>query len=67
MEGKRKKYTYDKLERRYQKLSHINFQKCHRIDTEEGYREAAKREKRLRKAFFSDCKRYLDGNLKSKL
>lgn len=61
VEGK-EKWTYEKLNRRYQKLSHENMMRGRKKDTTEGYEKARSREQLIRKAFFADCKRYLDEN-----
>ena len=61
-----KRIDYDFLWHRYQRLSHINFQQCHRIDTPEGYERAQIRERTLMRAFLNDCKRYLNEDLKPK-
>ena len=53
------KYTYEEIDKRYQRLSHENFKRCHKKDTAEGYAFALKRERRIKQAFLNDCKRYL--------
>lgn len=54
-----KQYTYEQIDKRYQRLSHENFKRCHKKNTAEGYVFAQCREKRLKRAFLNDCKRYL--------
>lgn len=66
MEKRGKIITYEYLHLRYQELSHVNFRKCHKEDTKEGYERAQARERLLIRAFFADCKRYLNGDLKPK-
>ena len=54
-----KKKTYQEIDKRYQKLSHENFKRCHKLNTKEGYEKAQQRERLLKRAFLADCKRYL--------
>ena len=56
--------TYEVLNRRYTKLSCENTNRARKVDTSEGYKKAQEREQLIRRAFFADCKRYLDGDLK---
>ena len=65
-EMKGKVYEYVDLERRYQKLSTENTQRARKKDTAEAYEWAQYREKLILRAFFADCKRYLDEELKPK-
>ena len=58
--------TYEELERRYQRLSHENMMRGRKKDTAEGYEKARSREELIRRAFFADCKRYLNEDLKPK-
>ena len=52
--------TYEELERRYQRLSHETMMRGRKKDTAEGYEKARSREELIRRAFFADCKRYLN-------
>jgi hypothetical protein len=58
--------TYEDLERKYQRISAENTSRARKKDTAEAYDRAQSRERLIRKAFFNDCKKYLDGNLKPK-
>ena len=58
--------TYEELERRYQRLSNENMMRGRRKDTDRGYEKARSREELIRRAFFADCKRYLNEDLKPK-
>ena len=57
---------YWELERRYQRISAENTARARKADSTEGYAKAQSRERLIKKAFFADCKRYLDANLKPK-
>ena len=58
--------TYEELYRRYQKLSVENTQRARKVDTDEAYAWAQYRERLILRAFFADCKRYLNEDLKPK-
>ena len=57
---------YEELDRRYQRLSVENTRRARRIDTAEAYERAQSREELIRRAFFADCKKYLNEDLKPK-
>lgn len=59
-------YEYADLARRYQKLSVENTQRARKVDTAEAYKWAQYRERLILRAFFADCKRYLNEDLKPK-
>lgn len=57
---------YEELDGRYRLLSCENTRRARRIDTAEAYERAQSRERLIRRAFFADCKRYLNEDLKPK-
>ena len=58
--------TYVELDRRYHRISHENTQRARKKDTAEAYEWAQQRERLITRAFFADCRRYLDENLEPK-
>ena len=58
--------TYEELDKRYRELSHENMMRARKKDTNEAYIKALERENLLWRAFFADCKRYLNEDLKGK-
>lgn len=52
--------TYHQLWLKYQRISNINTLRARKIDTHEAYERAQSRERLIMKAFFNDCKRYLN-------
>ena len=52
--------TYHELDLKYQRISNENTRRARKIDTPEAYVRAQSREKLILKAFFNDCKRYLN-------
>ena len=58
--------TFDEIKKKYQYLSHENTQRARKKDTAEAYEWAQQREKLITRAFFADCRRYLDENLEPK-
>lgn len=59
--------NYAELVRRYHILSHENTKRARKEDTAEAYEKAQIREKLIARAFISDCKRYLDEELRPKI
>ena len=58
--------SYEELDGRYRLLSCENTRRARRIGTDEAYERAQSREELIRRAFFADCKRYLNEDLKPK-
>ena len=54
---------YEELDRRYQRLSAENTRRARKKNTDEAYEKARRREEWIRRAFFADCRRYLDLNM----
>ena len=57
---------YEVLDERYRLLSCENTRRARKIDTAEAYERARSRKRLIRKAFFADCKRDLNEDLKPK-
>lgn len=57
---------YEELDRRYQRLSVENTRRARKKNTDEAYERAQSREELIRRAFFADCKKYLNEDLKPK-